>query len=237
MDGSITSNNELNDIAYHDGKWVAAGVYNIGHVIVLYSTDGINWLQGDGLSSYSIETLTYDDGQDRFYASNIGNGWGMYSVYDIEGKISFSSLGSSTGGYYGVADDGGSPITRLIGGSYNTLKYSTDGGSSWTSATTFPTGQTIRGIAYDGSLTWVAVGSGASAIMYSIDGGVTWTMASTFDNSEYYFDVIYDSKSNRFVAVGNDGLISYSSDGGYSWTASSNTGTTSLFFYGIDAGQ
>ena len=233
LGSGITSNNDLYDISYHDGRWLAAGEYNIGHVIVLYSNDAVNWQQGSGYASYGIRALTYDDTYNRWYGSNTGNSYGVI----CENGMDFTAvLGGGTGGFYCVEDDNGTTVTRLIGGTQDNIKYSDNGGSSWTSATTFTADTTIRGIAWDGSYTWVAVGSSYSTIVYSSDAGENWISASSFDSSESYYDVVYDPKSARFVAVGDDGLISYSSDGGYSWTKSANTGTTTLAFNGIDVG-
>lgn len=229
---SVTTTYIFYDIEYHDGKWLI--VSDSG--ILVYSTDGINWEMVD-TSAYSLQTITWDDTFSRWYASNTGNGYGYYIQYDAETGIPYcsASMGSGTGGFYGVADNNATSPTRLIGGGYNRYRYSDDGGVSWLDANTKPSHtHYISGIAYDGNITWVGVGYSSSTISYSINAGVDWTLASSYDSTEYYYDVTYDSKSGRFVAVGVDGIISYSSDGGSTWTRAANTGT--ILFRGVAVG-
>ncbi len=234
MDASVTvTTNNINDIAFHNGKWIAVGDYGSSINIILYSSDGINWSMADGYSSYAMQSVIYDYIYDRWYTTEVSSR-GFYIEYDVNGLPVSTLLAAGTGGFYGLTNNNDVSPPILMAGGYSLIKYSTDGGVSWTESTTQPTGNDFRGIAFDGGVTWVVVSKSYNTINYSINNGVDWTQAASYDNSNSFYDITYDIKSGRFVAIGSYGTVLYSSDGGSNWVKAANTGTT--HFYGIAVG-
>ena len=147
------------------------------------------------------------------------------------GNTVFTSIGAATNlvGTYFVATGAGSgsgtatPVaTHLVAISSSTTvnAYSTDGGVTWTAGGALQlTSTTAISIAYgkyNGTGTWVAIGTGGTSC-YSTNGGITWTAggalpAGTWQSMTY--------GQGRFIAIATGGTATaYSDNRGATWTA------------------
>ena len=143
----------------------------------------------------------------------------------------FTSIGAATNlvGTYFVATGAGSgsgtatPVaTHLVAISSSTTvnAYSTDGGVTWAAGGALQlTSTTAISIAYgkyNGTGTWVAIGTGGTSC-YSTNGGITWTAggalpAGTWQSMTY--------GQGRFIAIATGGTATaYSDNRGATWTA------------------
>lgn len=96
------------------------------------------------------------------------------------------------------------------------IETSDDSGETWTTQTT-PMGITgLNDVAYDGSGTWVAVGSGGE-IITSDDDGVTWDTRVS-GTAQTLRSVYYDYQLQRWLAVGESGETVKSDNGGVNWS-------------------
>ena len=147
------------------------------------------------------------------------------------GNTVFTSIGAATNlvGTYFVATGAGSgsgtatPVaTHLVAISSSTTvnAYSTDGGVTWAAGGALQlTSTTAISIAYgkyNGTGTWVAIGTGGTSC-YSTNGGITWTAggalpAGTWQSMTY--------GQGRFIAIATGGTATaYSDNRGATWTA------------------
>ncbi len=103
---------------------------------------------------------------------------------------------------------------------YDGVKYSTDEGYSWNSASGWPGGNTWNAVCWNGSV-FCAVGSASTKVATSPDGNI-WTPIGSSPACNFY-DVDADPVSGKIVAVGhstnNDERgIWYSTDNGDSFS-------------------
>lgn len=100
------------------------------------------------------------------------------------------------------------------------IAYSTNGGSTWTSASVPTTAGELTGVVYDsGASRWAAVGrtnNGAALLLTSADGN-SWSSVSVPTPSASLNDVATNG-SGHLLAVGDTGSLLISSDGGVSWS-------------------
>jgi hypothetical protein len=109
----------------------------------------------------------------------------------------------------------------------NQVRYSTDGGSNWTSTGQSYAGAGFGGIAYGGSL-WILVGQNVpNAIFYSADG-ITWSNATTPATFGSYNKVAYGN--GRWIATGNAEFKVITSTNGTTWTALNAAATINFGF-------
>jgi hypothetical protein len=71
--------NTLKDIAYGNGNFVAAGVYNGESGTILTSADGVDWHLKDSKTVYDLEAVAYDSTHDAFAAA------GGYGIIVLDG--------------------------------------------------------------------------------------------------------------------------------------------------------
>jgi len=232
--------NELWAVAHHDGHWQVVGTYNGGDGTTYYSDDGINFVHIDTNSGDTMIGLTWDYFSSSWYSVS-GT---RYATSDDFGRTwapDAAISGAHIRGLIGRPDGD----KRLVGvGDDSNAAYSTDGGLTWTLASSMPdTGKRLWGVAYDGNTTWVTlgftdgVGMNDAFIYTSSDGGVNWFAADTYVNTERMFEVAFDAISGRFIAVGNNGVVQYSTNLGYSWNRSTDPAIPEIAFFGIACGQ
>ena len=160
-------------------QWIAVGN---GTNTILRSTDGNSWTAVTGPTFTAGNDVVWN-GTNLWVA--VGNGNAANSIWRSANGTSWtaSSTGFASGGY-GVATSGSYWVAVGNGGSTAAnQKYSEDG-IIWTDSGSggFSGSGGGRGVAYNGSNMWVAVGYGSTAantILYSISGGQLWNNAVT----------------------------------------------------------
>ena len=215
---------QYSTICYGNGKFVAIVK---GSDAFAYSTDGINWTQGNMPSSNIWHSICY--GNNKFVAIVNGSSIFAYSTDGItwtQGNMpsskSWRSVCYGNGKYVAVAE------------STNVFAYSTDG-INWTEGT-MPSSQQWRSVCY-GNDKFVAIASTNSpsdVFAYSSDS-ITWTQ-STLPSSQYWISVCYGN--GKYVAIADSSDIltisAYSSDG-ITWVigASINTDAYRCYYKSI----
>jgi hypothetical protein len=110
------------------------------------------------------------------------------------------------------------PNVFVAGGDYGAAAYSADG-VTWTAIPNVTNGQTINGIANNGSGTFIMVANnGILAYTSNIASGQWTTVANTQILGTIYA-IAYGEKSGRFIIGGYAGYASYSDDNGVTWFA------------------
>jgi len=151
-----------------------------------------------------IDSLTgYVAGTSYFKVSKTTDGGATWSV--------MSSLPLTT--YYTLAV---SPSGKLFAGGFNNssanIRYSTDGGTSWATASAGTS--TINDIVFTDSLTAYASTSGG--VYKSTDGGTTWAaMALNAPTTSVFYDIAV--QGNTLYFADDDSLLFTTQDGGASF--------------------
>ncbi|MFC1951344.1 YCF48-related protein [Chloroflexota bacterium] len=111
---------------------------------------------------------------------------------------------------------------------------STDGGTTWTNATTPATmDQDIDGL-YFASATEGWFSAGAGYIYHTTDGGANWTL-QTSDTDQALYAIEFLADGDTGVAVGFNGAVTNTTDGGATWTAETLTSTGgSQMLFGVE---
>ena len=168
-----------------------------------YSTDGLTWTNGTGVSGKEFKSVAYGgpSGFEAFVAVG-DNGTVMMSP---DGNTWTSRTAASTNDWMSVTYGGGLFAAVSIDGIGNRVMTSPDG-ITWTSRTSAANNYWTS-ITYGGG-TFVAVGSNGTGnrVMTSTDG-VTWTTRSAPDKG--WRGVTYGGAPGNqgFVAVGDTGAV------------------------------
>jgi photosystem II stability/assembly factor-like uncharacterized protein len=117
-------------------------------------------------------------------------------------------------------------------GDNGTIRFTTDGGTSWNTPTTNPAGtMALKSVSFsDASNGWVVGQSGT--ILHTTDGGVNWTLQSVPGPSTIDTTVlrgVFFTDANNGTAVGDFGNIIRTTDGGANWTIQTSGTTNQLF--------
>ncbi len=114
---------------------------------------------------------------------------------------------------------------EYYGSGFNGLiLVSNDGGSSWETQYSIPTGR-LFGIDFASAIHGIVVGD-SGVILRTIDSGTTWTRLSSGTNSLLFAVSLIDSQTS--VAVGDNGTILRTTDAGKTWVKPSSPVTVSL---------
>ena len=206
-----SSNQPWSSVCYGNGKYVAVNGSGGGSRsnIMAYSTDGINWTEGNMPSNESWNEVCYGNGK---YVA-VCNGDIM--AYSTDG-ISWTQGTIPDENWESVCYGNGKFVAVAVGNS-NIMAYSTDG-ISWTEGT-MPTSNYWYSVCY-GNDKYVAVagyGNNTNIMAYSTDG-ISWTQGNMPSNQRWQ-SVCYGN--GKYVAICNTNVISnimaYSTDG-ISWT-------------------
>jgi hypothetical protein len=217
--------NDINDIAYGNGRFVAVGEQGK----IAYSADGASWtaVSNSRFGDSTIRAIVW--GGNRFVAVGDGN----KIAYSADGVTWTAARNSPFNDrIYDIAWGG----NRFVAVTEDGMAYSADG-ATWTRVTNSPA-EEILTIAYGGGR-FVAMGYDSSydnIFLYSTDGA-RWTAVP---NNVVDFDmtgvgIAYGN--NRFIAGGWSGQMAYSADG-VRWTAIANHPNCAAingFAYGINA--
>ena len=183
-------------VAYNGtNRWVAVGT---GSSSIFYSSDAINWTPVFDANSICTQFNAVEYGGpagNKLFVAGGSTGSNVFA-YSVDG-ITWTAAGSGfmTAVFVRWV---GSTINKWFAGGLgglNTLAYSTDG-KTWIGASNNACATAVRGLAYNGTNRFVAVGQG------DILGPST---------------IVYSSDGFNWVSVGNNAIV-YSTDDGVSWT-------------------
>lgn len=212
---------------------------------------GPRFLYGDG-------TLLKYSGSEGYYSLDGGDTWagpisdmssGHFGAY-IGGKFWLSDSPTVRSSTNGISWDsqsvsifgantviGGHPALIVLGDNAGRIKYSTDGGSSWSGVVNVFNGNYVTAIGSDGSI--VVAGSSGGQLAWTDDGATWHTIATPFPAQPNNFtgvtrivagdNGIWVATSN--LLAGADGQTAYSV-GGTSWQYA--TGTLNFFGQDVD---
>ncbi len=189
-----------------------------------YSTDGgASWTAGGafpaGMSGQAVDIaygIDYESAGDPGTWLVLGNNGAVAT--SINGGISWAA-GTNAGMSFcsGVAYGQGRWVA--VNGASTTTKYSTDGGTTWTTGGTLPTNSlNPKRIAYGNNRFVVVHNDGTVPPAYSTDGGVTWSSTGvTGWNSVYSYGRV-EYGQGVFVASASTANNALSSEDGIIWT-------------------
>ena len=207
-DSTFTEN--INGIAYGNGRFVAVGVSGR----MAYSLDGVTWkaVVDSKFGAIEIYDVAYAEG--KFIAvGGAGQETMMRTIkaYSNDG-ITWTAILDNYTRSWGLPENKSIAYGNgkwVVGMSWDDMAYSTNG-ETWTTIST-GNGET-KGIAF-GSGKFVAVGTKSQTIrpiVYSADG-IAWTSVDhkIFDGS--INAIVY--ANGKFIAGGENGKMAYSKDG------------------------
>ena len=230
----------LQGLASTNGGWSDAAFGNKCFIII--SKSGQNSLRSvsDGLTWISTNLPTLPSGE--FSAIAFGNGRFVAVARGIENSCWSDNNGATWNEVTGPIDIQGNEdwidiaygreTFVAISGSSDTVKYSTDGGETWTASDISDT-STInnwRKIEF-GNGRFVAISEDSRPSAYSFDG-ITWYTSNTNVNG-----TLMKYGQGVFLAIDNVTGISYTSADGFNWKQRTETagGNYSTLGFGIDA--
>lgn len=159
------------------------------------------------------------------YFSDLANGF-VVERNDVhrtaDGGISWFSFG-----FEDINDiEFGSSSTGYLIGSDKTIQKTTNGGLTWTSATSLDAGSYFPESSdfIDANNGWV-VGTNSS-VYKTTDGGVSWSPQSLPTAGLSLFDVVFLDANNGFIS-GSGGNVFKTTDGGANWTNLNFSGSSS----------
>ena len=187
-------------ISWNGTMWVAGGV---GTNTIAYSYDGIHWT---GLGS----TIFSTSGNNIIWTGVrwIMVGEGVNEVCYSSNGISWTGVATGFSGGFGngISMSSSSKIVAVGKGTSTQVIYSTDGGLTWSTASSTIFGVTGAGknIIWNGNI-WVAVGGPTVSIATSSDG-ISWVSVSTKFSGGYANSVCWNG--DKWIVSGDGTNIS-----------------------------
>ncbi len=191
----------------------------------------INW--GDSVYSYDI--VISDDG---LVIAGLGSAFAPDRVQlSIDGGVTWSEedLGSFTGFSAIAMSADGSRIVVTEEGT-GKIYYSTDTGSTWSSAVTTGSPFTLVAIASsDNGMKLVATNNEGGGIYTSTNGGASWNADTTYLGTAFFVDAASSADGAKLAIadeqMGSGGHIYTSTNSGSSWTE--QTSSPSIIWRGL----
>ena len=203
---NVPANKQWHSVCYGNGKFVAVADPSD---IMAYSTDGINWTQGNMPSNRYWNSVCYGNG--KYVAVNGGPGDINTMAYSTDG-ISWTQ-GNLPGSKPWLSVCYGNGKFVAVANTSNIMAYSTDG-INWAEGN-MPIEEDWYSVCY-GNDKFVAVSYDNNIMAYSTDG-ISWTLGNMPSNQRWS-SVCYGN--GKYVAVAgsiNSSIFAYSTDG-ISWT-------------------
>lgn len=211
----------LNSVMFPDATngW-ASGT---GGTMMRTSDGGQTWSQQKTGSTVSLNQVVMNDSANGYAVGDNGvirrttNG-GIVWVAQTSGvTVNLSAIG--------VGD-----ATHAIVGGTGALKYTSNAGSTWTTASVLPT-QPVTGLyMVDANRAWAVTTrvSGNNAVWNTSNGGANWTAQATNANANLW-DVYFRDGSTGY-ACGDSGIILKTTDGGATWVRKTTPTTNPLYW-------
>ena len=221
---NVPANQIWQSVCYGNGKYVAVANSNI----MAYSTNGIEWTQGNMPSDPTWWSVCYGNGKYVAVAnSNI-------MAYSTNG-ISWTQSTMPSSQVWRSVCYGNNKFVAVAGGNNTTniMAYSTDG-ISWTEGN-LPSSQSWNSVYYgNGKFVAVAgdINASSNIMAYSTDG-ISWNQ-STMPSSQQWTSVCYGN--GKYVAIAYNSIIMAYSTDGISWNQSTMPSSRSWYSvcYGND---
>jgi len=187
-----------------------------------YSYDaGANWSAGGNLPSGSdYRAIAYGNG--RWMAVQAGSA----SAGVTANGTSWTTITlPNTNNWTDIAYGGGTWV--VVAENSNTIAYSTDNGSNWSTSTALAAGNTgWNSIAYGNNRFILANDNGNASIVYSVDNAETWTSVTTETSGAQ--EIHYGQ--GVFLLARTGGQNIQTSEFGITWIDQSNSGQVSDVF-------
>ena len=203
---SASSNRTWQSVCYGNGKYVAVATNNSN--VMAYSTNGIDWTQGNMPSSQYWRSVCYGNDKVVAVSSNSTN----IMAYSTDGISWTQGNMPSNQKWQSVCYGNGKYVA--VAGSSNIMAYSTDG-INWIQGN-MPISESWQSVCYGNGKFVAVVGSISTTniMAYSTDG-IKWTQG-TMSSSQEWSSVCYGN--DKFVAVATmTNNMAYSTDG-INWT-------------------
>ena len=193
---------------------------------VLETPSWIDWAYFD---DYTGNWIIVGDSSLCYTSSDDGETWTQRTVSDSD-TLRCIVQGNSSGSRV---------ISYGTGTGSQQVKYTDNGGISWSAGTGLIAGFNPRAAARSESLSMIAVvgdnTSGYGSVITSSDGLASFTeRLSTGNTKTKLIDVIWDSNRSLFIACGWGGAL-YTSANGTTWTRRNVGATSHLYGLGADA--
>ena len=180
---------------------------------VLYSANGLDWTQAQGIDG-NAHTTYFNPATGKAFA---GTGAGLFASEDDGASWSLLSGQLMGGGIHGIAADENNPLIMYAAQWNRGVHRSTDGGITWQTGTNGLTTLQISGLALrpdNASILFVATTSG---VFRSVDAGASWVLVHAAADSRA-IAIDPQAPDTMLVATAGSGLAR-SIDGGDTWTA------------------
>ncbi|HET9136988.1 MAG TPA: YCF48-related protein [Candidatus Kapabacteria bacterium] len=204
-----------------------------GYLLFTYDS-GANWTKKKMPFDNNINGIAFEDNKKA-----IAVGEGGYVATTIDRGSNWTSLAWDTMGFI-VSTPLNAVDTRTPGhyvavGNYNTLVYSSDGGSHWKKGSLgifLTTGLNFNGVWMWDKNYGYAVGD-LGALIRTTDGGATWDFVPQNPLFARMYGIAFPKgDSSRGIAVGSSGTVLTTSDGGKHWIAAISPDKNASF-YGV----
>lgn len=214
----------LNSVSFADALNGWAG--GTGGAMMYTGDGGQTWVQQRTGSTASMNDVRMSD---AFRGWAVGDNGTIRRTAD--GGLTW--LAQTSGVTANLSAIASGDATHAIAAGQGVVKYTTNAGSTWTSATAPPT-LPVTGLSMVGNNDAWAVTtriSGNNSVWHSADGGVTWAAQPTLANANLW-DVHFRTSSVGY-ATGDSGVILKTTDGGATWVRKTTPTTLPLYRIGF----
>ena len=220
-----------NSVSYNVVALVSGSIFVNPTASPILTNDGVNWLTTTSSSTptiWQVNNLLYSIGYSKFVicAGKTGRcGW----AYSSDGRVWTNSSTVTTREQLALIEGNNKTIPliyKLISLANSYVRYSTDGGATWSAETSYGPINHIPNISGGGwnedAGLYISAGSGTNRVMYSADGS-NWTGLTV--GTQNFVGNVYFSGSSPFprksMIVANGSM--YYGDG-VTWTAGTLSG-------------
>ena len=214
-----------------------AGSIGAGSAQVLAAWQGkLLGVAGDLITSSIVTTGDPESGVLQSYSGK-GTCWGVASIgqyavaafdYDLYRSTNYGASFSASlnvgGNMFSSVAAGNGVFVAVIGTAVaNDVRYSTDNGATWNSATINIAGKYVS---FAGGYFFI---TGYNGVLYTSTNGSSWTNRTISTTNDLYRTVVYGG--GKWVVGSNQGVIYYSTDAS-SWSAYGVTQSAGPYVYG-----
>ncbi len=192
------------------GYLAGTSTYNI----MKTTNGGLNWTVLPNVTSALYRGVYAADENNIMAVSSTGGNF--YSTTNAGNSWNVSNV-TATGELYGMKFN--NAMTGYVCGSAGLVRYTTDGGASWSGINT-PTGNSLYNIVIDGSTVYVSGTVSTEEIFKSTDNGNSWGTVSYAGVSTFtgFYAFSFDKLGNNMMVNGQYGEMLKSTNNGANWS-------------------